>query len=226
MDKRTIKDIISWDVVNWSKALDYWEKNQDLTGGGLQCLELGGREGGLSLWLALKGHRVICSDLNSPEKNASQVHQAYDCKSLISYEAINATAIPYQNEFDLVVFKSVLGGIAGQDNSLKQKTIEEIYKALKPGGVLLFAENMESSFLHRFFRKHFVNWGKNWNYLKTDEMPDLFSSFKSLDYISVGFLAAFGRTETQRTILGKLDRIVEKFVSPDKRYILIGVAKK
>lgn len=226
MDKQILHDIIGWDIVNWSKALTYWEQHTELNKGQLTCLELGGREGGLSLWLALKGHKVICSDLQSPKKNASEIHRNYDCKSPIGYEAIDATNIPYENKFDVVTFKSILGGISGRNNDLKKKTINEIWKALKPGGVLLFAENIESSFLHRFLRKKFVEWGKDWNYLKFDELSDVFSSFTSIDYITVGFLGAFGRSEKQRTFLGKLDRAFEKLIPLKKRYILIGVARK
>jgi hypothetical protein len=50
MAKEIIGDIVQWDVKSWSRALDYWESNIDwskIQNG----LELGGREGGLSLWL-------------------------------------------------------------------------------------------------------------------------------------------------------------------------------
>ena len=57
-------------------------------------------------------------------------------------------------------------------------------------------------------------------------MDTLFSSFKNVKFITVGFLGAFGRTEKQRSIFGKLDRVVEKFVPKSKRYILIGIAHK
>lgn len=226
MDKKILHDIIGWDIVNWSKALGYWEQHTDLNSESLNCLELGGREGGLSLWLAMKGHHVVCSDVQSPEKKAASIHGNYHCKSLIDYQSIDATNIPYENKFDVVTFKSILGGISGKNNDLKKKTTNEIFKALKPGGVLLFAENIESSFLHRFLRKKFVDWGKDWNYLKFKEMSEVFSSFSTIEYITVGFLGAFGRSEKQRSFLGKLDRVFEKFVPLKKRYILIGIARK
>lgn len=221
-----LNDIISWDVANWSRALSYWEENSDLNNGALHCLELGSRRGGLSLWLALKGHTVICSDLHLPEEEAMEIHKKYDCRSLISYEKVDATTIPYENTFDVIIFKSSLGGISSSNNDLKRKTVESIYLALKPGGVLLFAENMASSFLHRFFRKKFVEWGREWNYLQIDEMEGLFSDFKSLSYKTVGFFGTFGRNEKQRNLLGRIDRLFDRLVPISKRYILIGVAKK
>ena len=58
MHKDVLRDIVQWDVSSWSKALLYWENNVDwsrIENG----LELGGREGGLSLWLSLKGISMI-----------------------------------------------------------------------------------------------------------------------------------------------------------------------
>ncbi len=225
MEKELLNKIIEWDIENWSLALKYWENNLNLENRNFQCLELGGRNGGLSLWLALKGNEVTCTDLESPEKAVVEINKNHNTG--IRYQAIDATNIPYENYFDIVIFKSILGGIARNNaNVLKEKTINEIYKALKKDGVLLFAENTESSFVHKFLRKNFIKWGSEWNYLKVDEIKTLFSSFKSVQYITIGFLAAFGRNEAQRKFLGKLDRVFEKLVPKRKRYILIGIAKK
>jgi hypothetical protein len=52
MTKELTKDIIQWDVKSWSKALSYWDSKVEWNK--IQhSLELGGREGGLSLWFAL-----------------------------------------------------------------------------------------------------------------------------------------------------------------------------
>src|SRR5690606_19856240 len=111
----------------------FWTRNIDLNSSAKECLELGGRQGGLSLWLAVNGHHVICSDLDSPEAHASKLHSKYELNNRITYQAIDATEIPYENKFDLVVFKSILGGISrGGNDQRKQETIDQIYKALKP----------------------------------------------------------------------------------------------
>ena len=227
MTKSEVKDIIEWDIVNWSNTIDYWSKNIDLKSGVFQCLELGSNKGGLSLWLALNGHSVVCSDLESPEKLASVLHEKYHMQDNIQYESIDATQIPYTNAFDIIIFKSILGGVSRNNkNEFKKKAIDSIYAALKPGGVLLFAENIEGSAMHKFFRKKFVSWGKDWNYLEITELDGLFASYKNFQYTTVGFLGAFGRNERQRTFLGNLDQIFAKFVPENKRYILAGIAEK
>lgn len=227
LTKNFIADIIEWDVENWQHALFFWEKQLPDNNQQLKCLELGGRSGGPSLWLASKGYEVICSDLENPEENAKKLHSKYDLSGTIRYEAISATDVPYKNELDIIVIKSIIGGISrsGHDE-LQQKVIDECYKALKPGGKLLFAENLEASAFHRSARKKFTKWGGEWNYLKFKNVPQLFSHWKKVHFETVGFLATFGRSEKQRRFLGKIDKLLKPITPKKLRYVVYGVAEK
>lgn len=227
-NKNFIEDCIEWDTINWSKALSFWENNVDLKNKNYKSLELGGRRGGLSLWLALKGNQVICSDLDNPQDEASLIHKKYDCSSRITYEAIDATNIPYQNHFDIIIFKSILGGISRDGNShLNQVVVDQIFNALKPDGKLLFAENLQASKLHQFLRKRLVRWGSSWNYLNVDNLPSLLKKYKSIKYNTVGFLGAFGKSETQRNVFGEIDSLLFDWsLSAKMKYIVFGVASK
>ena len=222
-----IRDFLKWDIKSWSVALNYWDNN--INWSDIQsCLELGGREGGLSLWLALKGKQVICSDLNQTKNNAEQLHRKYDVSSLIDYQDINATNIPYENQFDLIVFKSILGGIGRNNNQTKQQqVIDEIHKALKKGGKLLFAENLIASRLHRQLRKRFVNWGDSWRYVSLEEMNYFLRNFSAINLRTTGVLATLGRNEIQRDLLSSIDKLVLNKVSPRSwKYICYGIAEK
>jgi SAM-dependent methyltransferase len=174
----------------------------------------------------LKGFEVIWSDLENPESTAKGLHKEHHDLS-IRYAAINATEIPYEEEFDIIVFKSILGGISrnGHDE-LKKEVIDQIYKALKKGGQLLFAENLQASSVHQFFRKKFVKWGAEWNYLRAEEIDPLFADFSHFEYQSKGFLAAFGRSESQRKLLGKIDGTLDPLLSTQQHYLVFGVATK
>jgi SAM-dependent methyltransferase len=227
MTEEQISDIIEWDVVNWRQALPIWKAALVGMKGPLRCLELGGRRGGPSLWLALQGHHVVCSDIDGPTEEARALHRKYGVEALISYEAINALDIPYEHAFDVVIFKSIVGGIArdGQDDR-KEAVMHQIHKALKPGGTLLFAENLAGSGLHRFLRRHFVKWGAAWNYLRYDELTGLLGPFEGSKYETIGFLGAFGRTENQRQLLGMADKALRHVTSNRNRYIVAGYARK
>lgn len=223
-----IKDCIEWDVVNWSKALRFWEQNSELSMRKLDCLELGGRRGGLSLWLANLGNSVICSDLKNPKVSAEKIHARYNLSGEISYQSIDATHIPYENRFDIIIFKSILGGISRNGNKvLIQTVINQILKAIKPGGKLLFVENLKSSLLHQYFRKKFVRWGGDWNYLDVNDIKNYFEGFEEVKYECCGFLGAFGRVESQKNVMGKVDsKVFDKILSDNLKYIVYGVATK
>jgi SAM-dependent methyltransferase len=220
MEKEMLRDVIAWDIVNWSKALDYWQNNAAIFNKDYKCLELGSSKGGMSLWLALYGNKVLCTDLNGPEKAAYRIHEKYKCSSRITYGSINATNIPHENEFDVIIFKSIIGGIP-QD---KTKTLNEIHKALKPGGKLLFVENLESTIFHRLLRKHYGT--KGWDYLRIDEVDKIFGAYNKVSYTTTGFLGCFGRTEPQKNFLGKVDTLFDWIIPNSRKYILMGVAEK
>jgi len=226
LDFKLKKAILGWDVVNWVKALRYWEDKCDLYNKNYQCLELGSGNttGGLSLWLAMNRNNVICSDKKSPRDFIYPIHQKYNCDHRIEYASIDVLSIPYDSYFDIVAFKSVLGGISRENNSNKKVVIDNIYRTLKPRGKLFIAENLEAAWLHRFARKKILK--KTWNYLIISEMDYIFNQYRSFDYTVVGFLGAFGRDENQRMLLGYADNIIEKLLPAKMKYILIGIAQK
>lgn len=226
--RRFLEDVFEWDVINWSVAARFWERR--LHGGlsGARALEIGARNGGLSLWLAWKGAHVICSDVSGAMDSARDKHRPYNVLNRISYEKIDARYIPYEDDFDIVAFKSLLGGVRGHcGEGAHFQVMTSILKSLKPGGQLLFAENLEGCFLHRYARKKFIAWGRTWKYLDLEEMSLLFKGFAKVDFITCGFTGCFGRSERQRRVLGTLDKCVFNKVVPSSwRYIVIGVASK
>src|SRR5690606_26588047 len=134
------------------------------------------REGGLSLWMALKGKTVVCSDLEDVESTAEPLHTRYKVNNLITYQDIDATNIPYENHFDVIAFKSIIGGIGRNNNpEIQAKVFTEIHKALKPGGKLLFAENLVASPFHQRLRKKFIRCGNSWKYVSLDEVNGFLS---------------------------------------------------
>lgn len=227
MDKQLKKDIIQWDTASWSKALKYWDKEVDWSKV-KSGLELGGREGGLALWLALKGISTVCSDLQNTESTARPLHEKHKVTHLITYQDIDATSIPYEDHFDVIVFKSIIGGIGRNSNIATQReAFRQMHKALKPGGKLLYAENLIASPVHQRLRRNFVSWGDSWRYVSIVEMHDFLKIFSSHTLKTTGFLGALGRSESQRQVLAKADNLLFNRVVPDNwNYICYGVATK
>jgi SAM-dependent methyltransferase len=226
--ERDLANVLSWDVSNWSHALAYWEAGAGLHGAALECLDVGANQGGLSLWLAGLGHSVLCTDLSGIEKKARPLIERYALAGHVSYEDIDATAIPYRERFDIVVFKSLLPavGINGRLDR-RAKAIESMFDALKPGGRLLFAENLAGSPLHRYARKRFVPWGERCPYLELDDVARLLARFQRVEYETTGFLGAFGRSEAQRRALAMFDQSVfAAMIPPAWRYVVYGIARK
>ena len=227
MTDNLLAEIIQWDVRTWSKALHYWDAQVDWNNIE-NALELGGRQGGLSLWIALKGKKITCSDLSNISKTAAQLHSKHNCTSLITYQDIDATNIPYENHFDLIVYKSILGGLGKSTNFEKQqRAINEIYKSLKPGGKMLFAENISASQLHHFLRKRFTDWADYWQYFSLNDFKDFTKEFNSVHIRTNGFLATFGRNEKQRKLLSNFDDYFFNRLCPDNwKYMAYGIAVK
>lgn len=227
MNKTLLTDIVQWDIRNWSQAIDFWDRSVDWSQVH-DCLELGGRDGGLSLWLGLKGKHVVCSDIEDTRTHARGHHEKYGLTTNVDYAVVDATSIPYENQFDVVTFKSVLVAIGGGERKDRQQlAIDQIYKSLRPGGKLLFAENMVGSPLHRFVRKRFIHWGSWCRYVTPAEMREFLHRFKRVEMRTTGVLGTFGRTERQRSALSAVDHALLNHVTPAAwQYLVYGVAEK
>lgn len=228
--RRLIEESIGWDVANWSKCLTYWEQHGSLPEGAT-ALEVGaGDNGGLTLWLASKGARVVCSGLEQPSAASRAVHDRYDLAGCIEYRHLDVLDMDYGESFDVVSFKSVLGSI-GRSDRLERciQAVTAMHRALKPGGELWFAENCAATRLHQRLRDRH-SWGKQghgWRYVSLSEVDTLMAPFESCTYATAGFVGLIGRTERQRRALGRLDTLIlDRFVPAAARYIVMGVARK
>ncbi|MCX7953886.1 MAG: class I SAM-dependent methyltransferase [Bacteroidales bacterium] len=226
--QKIIKDIFQWDVDNWSKVLDHWKKYLPNDVSNFKVLEIGARNGGLSLLFSILGVKeILCTDVSIDYLiEAKKLHSSYNLKNIF-YEELDALNINYQNYFDIITFKSVVGGVSSNNRQeLKTLFFANIHKALKEGGWLFFCENLEASAIHKFFRKNFTKWGKNWNYIKYTEINKLIKEFSFCDISTYGFFGCFGRSEKQRNYLAKLDNLITCFIPRKFRYILSCVARK
>lgn len=232
--KALVEAIFEWDVSTWSKALEVWlpqMRERALHTETPRALDIGARHGGLTLLAALEGFTVDSTDITQPGEEARALHLRYGVSKQVRYAAIDVTHahLLEKETYDLVMFKSILGGIghSGRDD-LQLAALQNMSDALKPGGILCFAENLKGTWMHETLRKRFTAWGKAWNYPDLDRLVGMLRTAK-LDptLYTTGVLATFGRTESQRHWLGKLDRHLLNVLTPKRsRYVAFGFAVK
>ena len=222
------EEILKWDIVTWEAALIYWERELPNNLNGFRALELGSSCGGLSAWLAQKGAEVIASDIAPLQDEANALHKRYNLAIRIRHQIVDATMIPYENEFDIIIFKSIVGRIGSNNNICRQRILfEQIHKALKPSGKLLFAENKKSSPLHQWARKKFMKWGESWSYITHSDMKFFLRHYNKFNLVSGGFISPIGRSKSQRNFLGYVDRHFLNHIVPKSwHYIIYGIAQK
>lgn len=225
VDSIPVTDIVGWDVRTWAKAVAYWESLLPDDGRVLRCLEIGAGPGGPSLWLAARGHEVICSNVANTRAQAGPLHERYEVET-IRYEDIDARNIPYRDAFDVVIFKSVLGG-AGATLDQQRHVIGQIHEALAPGGLLLFAENLRGAWLHRAVRALVYRLRRaSWRFVAAHELRAMLAIFGDWELRSTGFLALLGVTEGHRRALAVVDDVIGAGVPASWRYVGYGSALK
>ncbi|MGO5115138.1 class I SAM-dependent methyltransferase [Candidatus Avoscillospira sp. LCP25S3_F1] len=227
IDEKLIAAAVEWDVINWSRAVRFWDIESKLKG--IQkplCLDIGARDGGLSLLFASCGCDVNCTDLINPMKSASVLHREYGVDHRVSYHALNALELCEESKYDIICFKSVLGGVGANDNyAAQKKMMDNIYRALKPGGWLFCAENLAATAVHQFLRRRFNAWSY-WRYVTVKEMLDFCTPFHNVSYQCYGLLGAVGQTNEQRNFLARIDSKLDRFCNENSRYIISLSAQK
>jgi SAM-dependent methyltransferase len=228
-DQKRLRDFLQWDIDTWKYALYHWDTVlegylQD-KGQEVRALDLGARDGGLSLYLAEKGFEVVCSDVQGPTELARELHALYGLSDRVTYQAVDATAIPFEDgRFDVVIFKSILGGIGTFMNyAAIQTAVGEMRRVLKPGGLLLFAENQRGSRFHQKARSLFVPWGNRWYYVSLQEIEELLTGFLTCEIRTYGFFSCIKKDFGPFVAL---DRLVCRSSLSHRQYMAYGHAVK
>jgi SAM-dependent methyltransferase len=209
LSQSLLQDIIGWDVRSWGRCLAFWSPVlQEIRPASARVLTLGERDGGISLWFALQGYQVICSDFNGPTPRARKLHEQYGVGHLVTYEDVDVFEIPHEaGSFDIVACKSVIGGLKliRHDPSTRSlenqsRAVAEIHRVTKPGGAFLGAENLTGSAVHRMVRAWAKDGRIGWRHLTQSEILQLFDQFASVEQRAFGFLGS-------RISTGGVDRL-------------------
>lgn len=224
-----LADIFGWDVITWSSSLEHWQRHATVDFTRSTALEIGaGQSGGVSLWLALQGCDVLCSTIDDVPADVRALHRRYGVAHRIRYARLDVLDLSDHEAYDVIAFKSVLGGIgANGREDLQARAMTRLHAALKPGGNLLFAENLIATRVHAALRARFGAGKDGWRYLTVREMDELLRPFASVHSKTAGFFGARGASETQMRMSGALDRFLCRWLVPASwQYVLMGTAIK
>lgn len=224
-------EAIRWDIPTWKRAFTHWEKVIDsMIPVPQEGLELGATEGGASLFLAGRfGLRTVCSDVGGVSPAADPLHTRFGVRHLMTYADIDATNIAFPDKsFDVVVFKSILGSIGGAlGRDAIGTAVHEMHRVLRPGGVLLFAENLAATRAHRFVRQRVRAWGTFWHYMELDEITrHLEANFRSVSLNTTGFgcVAVPEKFPKLRGAMAEVDGLLDHVLPQGFRYLAFGHA--
>jgi SAM-dependent methyltransferase len=227
-----IKDIIEWDVPNWSQLVKFWSPSIDAQPRTKKVLAIGERNGGLSAWLALKGFDVLCTDRMGPTEDARSLHQRLGIADKVAYRQLDILQCADETEkFDMIIAKSVIGGLKAEYDDrttrsfdVQQRAVDNIYRLLNDGGYFFSAENMRGCLLMDGYRRRA---GKNygWRYLDTGEIDILYSRFRHKDVQSFGIFPTLFHNDVINTFSFRLNRILQ-FLPHSYKYISFVAARK
>lgn len=228
-----VQDIIEWDVLNWSRLMHHWHPVLEQLSRNSKVLAIGERNGGLSLWLALMGFHVTCTDITDVTASASLLHKKYNVSGQIEYRQLDIVNDEWHAEqFDIIIAKSVIGGVKptrGRSSSRNFEALEQamhnIHRLLAPGGYFFSAENLQGSALNRFFRRR-LKGSKGWYYLSLAQLHGLFAPFSLVQTKTFGILPTFFSNKAVNRVMYFINRCIQPLLPARSKYIAFTIAKK
>lgn len=231
--KLPVQGIIEWDVLNWSQLLKYWQPIIEELPRDSKVLAIGERNGGLSLWLALLGFDVVCTDISDATQEAIALHKKHNVVHRIEYkkyDVVNDSINPEQ--YDIVIAKSVIGGLKSDRSNpstrsfeVQKKAVDNIHRLLKPRGYFFSAENMKGGTVVSMMRGS-KNTANTWRYLSYQELKQLFGEYSLVQTKTFGILPTLFSVGTLNKFAHFLNKNLLNVMPASSKYIAFTVAQK
>lgn len=228
-----VQEIIEWDVRNWSQLMHHWLPVLEQLPRDSKVLAIGERNGGLSLWLALMGFQVTCTDITDVAASATPLHVKYGVQDRIEYRQLDIVNDEWEaGQFDIIIGKSVIGGVkptrsrsSSRNFEALEQAMHNIHRLLKPGGYFFSAENLQGGLLNRYMRKR-LKGGKGWYYLSLPELNRLFNAFSLVQTKTFGILPTFFSSKSVNMFMYFINRSLQPVLPDSSKYIAFTIARK
>lgn len=228
-----VNDIIEWDIPNWSQLIKYWTPVIEKLPRDSKVLAIGERNGGLTIWLAMMGFNVVCTDREGPTEKARQLHIKYGVSDRVTYgdiDIVNCT--PDSGTYDLIIAKSVIGGLKSDPKDrmtrnfeVQKKAVANIYAMLKPGGIFLSAENTKGSILVSLVRK-IKGKDRGWRYFNWSEIKELYAVFPKVEIKTFGIIPTLFPNGGLNKFIFLVNKYIFGFLPNSSKYISFTAAQK
>lgn len=233
MNKQLQHDIIEWDVPNWSHLIKLWQPVLDTLPRDSKVLAIGERNGGISLWLALQGFHVLCTDRQGPTQQARDLHKRYGVEDKIAYSNFDlVNTEDFGTTYDVIIMKSVLGGVkeqydnaASRSDATRQKAIDNAYRLLNKNGLFFSADNLKGNICLQLI-KRLKNKQSGWHYFSISELQDLFKQFSSVSIQGFGVIPSNFSVSVLNNAAYIINSSLRQLLPQNSGYIAFTMARK
>lgn len=101
-----------------------------------------------------------------------------------------------------------------------------MWRVLKPGGILCFAENLKCTKIHSHLRKWNNPWIRYWYYPSTEEFKSYLCDFSAVNIEKIGFTSLFVRNEKFKLVSSFFDKKIQPIIPNKWNYVIYGTAIK
>jgi SAM-dependent methyltransferase len=228
--RRELAPYVQWDIPTWTRAVEYWTIKL-ASRRNCSALEIGSRDAQLATLLTRRFNLdVVCTELYWPHATAAGLSNDAGADSRVGFCINDARQLPFRDQsFDVVLAKSVLGGIAGVADAAigpqagLRGVLAECARVIRPGGLLLVAEGVEASPVHRRLRAS-REWNQWWHYPSLTEFRASLAELGQVDLRTTGLVSAIvpDRLGPLKKLISAADEIVSRAAPERLRYLAYG----
>ncbi len=233
--RRLIEDCCGWNKKTWADALEFAIASVPDRLDGKRVLEIGGsRYSCLAPIFSGHGAEVFCSFYLGREEELDDSYLRFITRKyrLGDITTLTLDAHQIQGTYDIIVMKSVLGGLArGDDYRALGAVVERLFGHVSEDGIILTVDNGNVRLFSNLRRC--LGAGRNgWTYVDRHEFARALTDY-AVDMKGFGFLN-FGSpslrlrktSELANTILYPLDKLFMTLFRIDNRAVVATVIRR